>query len=278
MASNYNTPPRGAKLQYGHPLGAGLTAAWIFNDRGQTQPPSTQVPVVVRDKAYRNPNYNLVIAGPSTHFTRASGPNGYCLDRDSNTASEFLKLASGSVATGTTFTLAARVMLRSVNAGAGGYAAIAVVAGGNGAYIKLTAATYNFIWYSGAVKTSAKALNLNQWYDVAYVCSGGNLSFYIDGILDANTYSSIASAALDSFMHDRGAAGAGAVFDGQIAYIHLWAGRALKAQDVQSLKGDPFSMFRPRQIMPPTAAFVPWGNMADYGEIHTEPLTKVLAY
>lgn len=76
----------------------------------------------------------------------------------------------------------------------------------------LTQGFFNGIWYAGATKrityyysgdhVTAQVLTENQWNNVVVVVNSGNVSFYINNILDSNTFTGAPSLVVDSIGND----------------------------------------------------------------------------
>lgn len=76
----------------------------------------------------------------------------------------------------------------------------------------LTQGFFNGIWYAGATKqityyysgdhVTAQTLTENQWNNVVVVVNSGNVSFYINNVLDSNTFTGAPSLVVDSIGND----------------------------------------------------------------------------
>jgi hypothetical protein len=111
-------------------------------------------------------------------------------------------------ATGTTWSF--EVWIKITGAGPAPYSMIiSVGAGGNGFYINPSTGKPNF-FYSGSDHIFATALQVGTLYHLALVSNAGNVTLYINGQADANTFTAATSINVGSLLAGNGGAAVGA--------------------------------------------------------------------
>lgn len=143
--------------------------------------------------------------------------------------------------------------VRAASLPAGAYGTLLSEASSSGFW--LVDGKLNF--YSAGTHFSAGVVTVGRWaHLVCTITPGGALSYYVDGRLDANTYSGLGwPTSLDSVFSDSG----GEYFPGEIAWLRTWR-RSLTPTDVQWLANEPhaFLAAAPRvRYFAPTAATGP---------------------
>lgn len=227
MPGAFAKPPFGSRLRESDPLSKNLAAYWAFNDgKGSLK---------IKDSVSVN---DLTIGA---NFSFVSSVYGLALDRANIHSVDHLSLGT-AIATGTTFSLAMRVLKRTT---AVDYAGMFTQGSTGGLFWNAGGNLNKINYYYGADHPSATVLSLGVWHDVIISVLNGNLKYFIDGLPDANTYAGVTSLNLDSLITNPG----GSEFDGQFLYAAIWLGRALNIGDATSLCSDPYRVVRRRSII-----------------------------
>src|ERR1051326_4227141 len=181
-------PPYGTPLERRHPLAKGLVASWLMNEAGAFK---------ITDLASSG-TYNFSL--PATvHITWKPDVRGPVIDRTVG-GSDRLTLST-SLASGTTFSIACRVLLRTTPA----YTSILTFGSTSGFYISSGKMNY---YFSGD-HLGTNSLSTNAYHDLVVSVNNGALSFFQDGKSNgtASSFPSISWAG--SFVDEAGVHWAG---------------------------------------------------------------------
>jgi hypothetical protein len=247
MAAYRAKPPKGSRLNRGDSLAKSLTAAWLFNDT-KGQPDGA---VKVRNAAEPG-RYDFTC--PAAQVTFTNGIDGSCVDRTDNASTSRLTLAN-SITSGTTFSIATRIFLRGMTAT---YGVVLTNAASAGFFLK-SSGGFKISYFGAADRLSASTITANTWTDLVITCAAGAMTYYFDGVTDANTFTSVPSTGWNNSLSDS----ANERLNAQLAYLYTWVGRALTRREVLELKADPYRIFRRRSVPVPlfvaaASAFKPY--------------------
>lgn len=94
-------------------------------------------------------------------------------------------------------------------------------------------------------------LSTATWYDIVVVTDGTNITWYINGKLDTQSAYNITpqSNTLDFYIGHQNAGASYRPFDGKIALMRLWNGRALTHTEVRSLYVNPWQLYSKKSFL-----------------------------
>jgi hypothetical protein len=218
-------PPAGVGISYGHPLGQGLAACWLW-DEG-----SSAVKMGARSCSDRVRNLKATL---SANFFLRSTSLGTALDcAETGNATVTIPV----LASGTTFTIEQWWYFRSIPGGI--YSGLLNATGGSlGLYMDNTGKLNYF--FTGLNHNGNTVLTTLRWHHIGVSVSGGSGVFYLNGRPDG-TMISVPTMNWNNI----GADTVGNDADGWNLLTRLWIGRALTASDFAALYADPYDMFLP---------------------------------
>jgi hypothetical protein len=160
----------------GGDITTGLVTFWKFDEGTPLSPTSPSADDTGN-------GHSVTLNGAATYAEGKNGP--YCFTNDASTGNHGSITA---ITSGTTFTITFWVKLAS---GGGTYRAVWLQGNSAGIYINNTGGnnTVDF-YYNNADHLSTGTIALDTWTHVAVVCSSGNVTYYLNGVADASTYTS----------------------------------------------------------------------------------------
>lgn len=239
--------------RYNSAIDAG-PAMWMFNSPSR-DPSSNAGDFYVRDAMQTHGNLknspsgaygslDLYSSGVSP-FAWKTGVRGRVLDRANTASTDRMLIGNSNYITTSTFSILAGVLVRSTSSS--GYGTVLTMGNTAGLWIHSSAgsAPFKLDFFQGSDHLSTGTLSSGVEHDIAVIGTGGTITYWIDGILDASSYSGITSVTLSNAFSDSSSE----FLDGQMSYLYFLPGIAASPAFIQRTHSDPFWMFR-RNVYP----------------------------
>lgn len=227
--------PTRPMVQWGHPLNAGLVAAWLFTEKGGT---------IVQDHSFSQHNWGG-ISGSLTWCDGIDGP-AFSFDGTGN----FLDCAPTSL--GFTQKYLTRYSIASVFQVSSFTDYRCILCRGSGTnrnysfYVEQTTGklvnAYTTATNVFKFVTGATALTLNQWYRAVATFDGSTLFIYIDGKLDVSGAAAFTPENNNTIL-SLGSINTANKFSGVISEVRLWE-RALTPDEIMAWINTDYSEFK----------------------------------
>lgn len=213
----------GYLIDTGDPLAYGLAAAWLFNESAGLVGYNSLTPI-----------YNLSF--PTSNWSWATGKYGSVLQRNSTFATSPGTILNPITIPSTTFSIACGLYFRGVPNGYG----MVLGADATPAFFIKNPGGYNLDWFQTTDHLSATALVQNTYYDFVASFNAGALTYYINGIKDANTYSGFSTPSAFNRILDRGNDQS---LTADLSYMYVWLNRAITQSDARRLIVEPYGFY-----------------------------------
>ncbi len=145
------------------------------------------------------------------------------------------KILIPALSTGTAFTIAGWVFTPSSGVFANTYGSIISQDGSNALFLTSGAFKFKVNLYTIGAHLSATELDPGTWYHIAVTATGSLVSYYINGVVDANTFAYSPNLSLIQIFNDVGfECFRGTSDDGMIDELGVWS-RVLTSDEIVSL-------------------------------------------
>jgi Concanavalin A-like lectin/glucanases superfamily len=223
-------PWPGVAVDPTHPLAASLVEAWPF----AIASPADPIDVI---------GGRTVTVGSVTP-TVASSPDGPVIDFGGANNCRLTASGNNFLVGGTAshpFTLALRLFFRATISNSYG-CVYTNSTGAHGLFIKAG----KLDWFVGNTDhVSTTVLTASTWNDVAVIYDGATLSFYLNGLQDATTFSSASLVSTTLNINTMGCDSAAEWFGGQYSFLNFY-NVAKSLNDLQALFRNPWQIYQPQ--------------------------------